>query len=259
MTAPTVLVLRAAGINCNDETAHAFELAGAEARQTHLNRVLENPRLLDDFGCVAVPGGFSYGDDVAAGKILAVELAVALGDAFRRFVDRGGLVLGICNGFQVLVKTGLIPGRVAGRPLRATLAWNDSRRYEDRWVRLKADASKSVFVETDGATIELPVAHGEGKFLVETPEDFAALERDGRIAFRYVDAEGRTASEYPENPNGSTGGAAAVCDETGRVMGLMPHPERFLFPYQHPRWTREPARAEGDGLSVFRAAVGALR
>lgn len=258
MAVPRVLVLRAAGINCNDETAYAFSMAGAAAEQVHLNRLLEAPRRLDDFGCLAVPGGFSYGDDVAAGKILATELATALGDALRRFVDRGGLVLGICNGFQTLVKTGLLPGDVPGRgAVRATLAWNDSRRYEDRWVRLRADGSKCVFIESHGAALELPVAHGEGKF-VAAPEDFRALEADGRIALRYVSVDGGEAA-YPENPNGSMGGAAAVCDGTGRVLGLMPHPERFLFPYQHPRWTREAPRSEGDGLSIFRAAVRALR
>jgi phosphoribosylformylglycinamidine synthase subunit PurQ / glutaminase len=259
MAVPRVLVLRAAGINCNDETAYAFGLAGAEAEQVHLNRLLEQPRRLDDYGCVSIPGGFSYGDDVAAGKILAVELSSALGDALRRFVDRGGLVLGVCNGFQVLVKTGLLPGPVKGHgALPATLAWNDSRRYEDRWVRLRTDGTKSVFIEHDGAEIELPVAHGEGKFTVPSDADFRALEADGRIAMRYV-GEGGAPAVYPANPNGSTGGAAAVSDGTGRVLGLMPHPERFLFPYQHPRWTREPARKEGDGLSLFRAAVRALR
>ena len=258
MSAPRVLVLRAAGINCNEETARAFTVAGAVAEQVHLNRLLENPSLLGDYGCLAVPGGFSYGDDVAAGKILAVELTTVLGDALRRFVDRGRLVLGICNGFQVLVKTGLLPGTMDGRPLKATLAWNDSRRYEDRWVRLRTNGAKSVFIENNGATIELPVAHGEGKFLSQTPEDLVALERAGRIPLAYVGADGAAAA-YPENPNGSPGGAAAVCDETGRVMGLMPHPERFLFPYQHPRWTREKTRTEGDGMSIFRAAVRALR
>jgi phosphoribosylformylglycinamidine synthase subunit PurQ / glutaminase len=260
MAVPRVLVLRAAGINCNDETAYAFESAGAKAEQTHLNRLLEAPKRLDDFGCVAISGGFSYGDDVAAGKILAVELSVALGDALHRFVDRGGLVLGVCNGFQVLVKTGLLPGSApAGeRPVRATLAWNDSHRYEDRWVRLRTDATKSVFIEKDGVEIELPVAHGEGRFTVASDADLRALESDGRIALRYVSSDGGPAA-YPANPNGSAGDVAALSDATGRILGLMPHPERFLFPYQHPRWTREPARAEGDGVSIFRAAVRALR
>ena len=258
MSRPKVLVLRCAGINCNDETAYAFELAGAESEQVHVNQLVEAPALLGDYGAIAIPGGFSYGDDVAAGKILALELSVGLGDALRAFVDRGGLVLGICNGFQTLVKTGLLPGRVGGKPVLATLSWNDSHRYEDRWVRVRANASRCVFIEKDGAVLELPAAHGEGRFLTRTDEESRELGRLGHVAVRYVDAEGRTAG-YPDNPSGSPHGIAGVCDETGRIFGLMPHPERFLFPHQHPRWTREKGRTEGDGLSIFRAAVRALR
>jgi len=254
---PKVLVLRCAGINCNEETAVAFELAGAESEQVHLNRVLEAPALLADYGALAIPGGFSYGDDVAAGKILATELTKGLGDALRAFVDRGGLVIGICNGFQALVKTGLLPGQVDGREIRATLAWNDSHRYEDRWVRVRANATRCVFIEKDGATLELPAAHGEGRFLTQSDEDMRALERQGHVVLRYVDAQGGDA-RYPDNPSGSPHGVAGICDSTGRVFGLMPHPERFLFPHQHPRWTREPARSEGEGVSIFRAAVRAL-
>jgi phosphoribosylformylglycinamidine synthase subunit PurQ / glutaminase len=258
MTRPKVIVLRCAGINCNDETAFAFELAGAQSEQVHLNQVLEAPSMLGDYGALAIPGGFSYGDDVAAGKILATELSVALGDALRAFVDRGGLVIGICNGFQALVKTGLLPGRVGPRTITATVAWNDSHRYEDRWVRARANGTRCVFIEKDGAVLELPVAHGEGRFLTRSEDDMREVERAGLVALRYVDAAGGEA-RYPENPSGSPSGVAGICDETGRILGLMPHPERFLFPYQHPRWTREPARKEGDGLSIFRAAVRALR
>ncbi len=259
MSRPKVMVLRCAGINCNDETAYAFELAGAQAEQVHLNQLLESPGKLDDFGALAIPGGFSYGDDVAAGKILATELTMVVGDALRAFVDRGGLVLGICNGFQVLIKTGLLPGRLAnGAEVQATLYWNDSHRYEDRWVRVRTNGARCVFVETDGATLELPVAHGEGKFVTRTEDDLRALEESGQVWLTYVAADGGK-PVYPENPNGSMGDVAGVCDATGRVMGLMPHPERFLFGYQHPRWTRGPERSEGDGLSVFRAAVRAMR
>jgi phosphoribosylformylglycinamidine synthase I len=255
---PKVLVLRCAGINCNDETAWAFELAGAESEQVHVNRLLEAPALLGGYGALAIPGGFSYGDDVAAGKILATELTTVLGDALRAFVDKGGLVIGICNGFQALVKTGLLPGKVGGRAIPATLSWNDSHRYEDRWVRVKANATRCVFIEKDGALLELPAAHGEGRFLTRTEDDIREIERAGQVALRYVDAHGAEA-RYPENPSGSPHGVAGVCDETGRIFGLMPHPERFLTPQQHPRWTREKPRPEGDGLSIFRAAVRALR
>jgi phosphoribosylformylglycinamidine synthase subunit PurQ / glutaminase len=258
MTRPKVLVLRCAGINCNEETAYAFELAGAESEQVHLNQILEAPAMLAEYGALAIPGGFSYGDDIAAGKVLATELTLAAGDALLSFVDRGGLVIGICNGFQVLVKTGLLPGKVGERVIQATLSWNDSHRYEDRWVRVRANASRCVFIEKGVSFLELPAAHGEGRFLTRADDDIQTLERNGQIVLTYADAQGGIA-KYPENPSGSPHGIAGVCDETGRIFGLMPHPERFLMPWQHPRWTREPPRAEGDGLSIFRAAVKALR
>lgn len=259
MATPKVLVLRCAGINCNEETAHAWNMVGAEAEQVHLNRLLESPSILDRYAVVSIPGGFSYGDDIASGKVLATELTTALGDALFRFVDRGGMVWGICNGFQVLVKTGLLPGTLRdGHRVAATLTWNDSHRYEDRWVHVRLDGRLCPVVEKDGAVIELPVAHGEGKFVTGTPEELAALEAEGRIVLRYVSPSGGKPI-YPENPNGAMGDVAGVCDATGRVFGLMPHPERFLTPWQHPRWTRERHRTEGDGLSLFRGAVRALK
>lgn len=254
---PKVLVLRAAGVNCNEETAYAFEMAGAKTEQIHVNRLVESPALLDGFGAVAIPGGFSYGDDVSAGAVLALELDAVLGDALRRLLARGGLVLGICNGFQVLIKSGLLPGpESSGEPVQATLIDNESRRYEDRWVRLAIDARRSLFFDEDG-TIELPLAHAEGRFVPASEGDLKRLQDDARVVLRYVDARGEDAA-YPANPSGSVGGVAAICDESGQVLGLMPHPERFLFPHQHPRWTREPKRAEGDGLRIFRHAVRRL-
>jgi len=256
---PSALVLRAAGINCDMETAHAFEREGAEVERVHVNRLLERPSLLDDVGLVAVPGGFSYGDDIAAGKVLAVELSHALGDHFRKFVDRGGLLLGICNGFQVLVKTGLLPGaRPDGTPRHATLTWNDSHRYEDRWVHLSVDPGLCVFAPKGREFLHLPVAHGEGRFTVADEGLIDELVERHQAVFRYIDTSGAT-PEYPENPNGSMGHVAGICDPTGQVLGLMPHPERALFPWHHPAWTREPKRDEGDGASLFRAAVQAMR
>ncbi|MCA9319288.1 MAG: phosphoribosylformylglycinamidine synthase I [Planctomycetes bacterium] len=258
MADPRVLVLRAAGVNCNEETAFAFERAGAETRQVHVNRLIERPALLDDFGAVAVPGGFSYGDDISAGQVLAIEIGKTLGDAFRSLIDRGGLVLGICNGFQVLIKSGLLPGpETDAEPIRATLTENESRRYEDRWVRLQPDATLCKFLE-DEEPIEIPAAHAEGRFTVRDAVDLGRLEQDHRIVFRYVDSEGDPAS-YPANPNGSIAGIAGICDATGQVLGMMPHPERALFPWQHPRWTREPTREVGEGSRLFQNAVRYLR
>lgn len=259
MADPKVLVLRAAGINCDVETAHAFEREGASAERVHVNELLEKPHLLDDYGFVAVPGGFSYGDDIQAGKVLAVEISHTLGDRFRAFVERGGLMLGICNGFQVLVKTGLLPGAAAdGTPRHATLTWNDSHRYEDRWVHLSVDPGLCVFAPRDRTSLHLPVAHGEGRFTVQDAAQIDELASNHQVVFRYTDENGQ-APRYPANPNGSMGHVAGICDPTGQVMGLMPHPERALFSWHHPSWTREPDRTEGDGTSIFRAAVQAMR
>lgn len=256
MSAPLICVLRAAGVNCNDETAFAFERAGAEPRQLHVNRLLEKPSLLDDFAGLAVPGGFSYGDDVAAGRILALEIGHSLRDGIDRLLQRGGIVLGICNGFQVLVNSGLLPAQVGGREVRVSLSGNLSNRYEDRWVDLAVNPGRSVFF-TDDEPMQLPVAHAEGRFTVDGPDDLAALEEGQHVVLRY----GATNSdpEYPANPNGSDGHVAGLCDATGQVLGLMPHPERFLFPWQHPTWTRGPAREVGDGTRIFDNAVAHLR
>lgn len=258
MPKPKILILRAAGVNCNAETAFAFEKAGAETREVHVNALLERPELLKEFGGVAVPGGFSYGDDLSAGKILAVEIGDALGDAFRAHVARGGIIFGACNGFQVLIKTGLLPGAEPGKPaVRATLTDNLSNRYEDRWVRVAVNSRRSVFV-SDDEPIDLPVAHGEGRFLTATKEDLERLETTDRVVFRYLSPEGGEAA-YPHNPNGSVNGIAGICDITGQVLGLMPHPERFVRSRQHPRHFRDRSRAVGDGLRIFENAVKHLR
>ena len=258
MTEPRVMVLRAAGTNCERETAFVFEALGARTTTVHINRLLEQGRMLDDFGMVVIPGGFSYGDHIAAGKVLAVELGRTLGHDLRGFVQRGGLVLGICNGFQVLVRTGLLPGPTGGRTRQATLTWNDSHRYEDRWVRLRVDRERCVMAPQDREYLSLPVAHGEGRFTVDDPADVQDLIEAHQAVFRYVSPDGGEPC-YPDDPNGSMGHIAGLCDPTGQVLGLMPHPERAFFPWHHPAWTREPARAEGDGAAIIRAAVDAMR
>ena len=255
MPKPRVLVLRAPGTNCDEEAAHAWNLAGAEAETWHFGRVVENPEGLDAFQVLTLPGGFSYGDDLGAGRILATRLGTVLGDALRRFLDRGGLVLGICNGFQVLVKAGLLPGRPDSGP--ATLTFNESGHFESRWARLVPTPGLCPFL-TDAEPIELPVAHGEGKVVQADPGALAGLEAAGQVVLRYADAEGRPTDAYPANPNGSPGAVAGLCDPTGRVFGLMPHPERFVDPLHHPRWTRKGLDAPADGLGIFRNAVRAL-
>ena len=260
MTRPRVLILRAPGSNCDQETAHAFTLAGGVAEVLHVNRALEAPLRLADFQIVCVPGGFSYGDDIAAGRIFGSQLQHHLADALGAFHGAGKLVLGVCNGFQVLLKTNLLLPADSQGPA-ATLAFNDSGHFEARWVKLSAAPGKCVFLQGIGE-IDLPVAHAEGKFV---PRDASVLERlaaAGQVVLRYRPGAGMPwlardseAVPYPDNPNGSIGDVAGVCDATGRVFGLMPHPERFVDPTQHPRWTREPHRETGDGLRVFQNAV----
>jgi phosphoribosylformylglycinamidine synthase I len=255
MPKPRVLVLRAPGTNCDEEAAFAWQQAGAEAETWHVGRMVESPEGLDSFQILTLPGGFSYGDDLGAGRILASRLGTVLGDALRRFLDRDGLVLGICNGFQVLVKAGLLPGNPGLGP--STLTFNDSGHFESRWIRLIPTPGLSPFL-IDDEPIELPVAHGEGKFVLANSTALQKLEAAGQVVLRYADANGHPTATYPANPNGSPGAVAGLCDPTGRIFGLMPHPERFIDPLHHPRWTRKGLGVEGDGLRIFRNAVKAL-
>jgi phosphoribosylformylglycinamidine synthase len=214
--------------------------------------------VLADFQILTIPGGFSYGDDLGAGRILATRLGHALSDTLRQFRDSGGLIVGICNGFQVLVRCGLLPGGPAASP--ATLAHNDSGRFEARWIRLLPRPGRSPFV-TFSEPIELPVAHGEGKFLAALPHAMEELDAAGQIVLQYADEHDQPTQDYPANPNGSARAAAGVCDLTGRIFGLMPHPERFVEPFHHPRWTRlgrDFLQSEGQGLRIFRSAVASL-
>jgi len=260
---PRVLILRAPGTNCDLETAFAFERAGAATEGWHVNRLLAEPKRVADFQMLCFPGGFSYGDDIAAGRILGNQIRHHLADVIREFKDAGKLVLGICNGFQILIKSGvLLPMDDAAGPL-ATLTLNKSGKYEDRWVHLETTSSKSVFF----AGIEsmyLPIAHAEGQFVPRDEQTLAALEQNGQLVLRYRGSSARGGQSpadvpYPENPNGSVANVAAICDDTGRVCGLMPHPERHIDPTQHPRWTRGPLPAAGDGLRVFQNAVEYFR
>lgn len=247
-------VLKAAGTNCDGETAHAFTLAGALTQSVWVEELKEHPRRLDDFQILSIPGGFTYGDDLGAGKLLANELTFRLGDALRRFLARPTLLLGVCNGFQVLVKAGILPAGAVGSPQEVTLTWNDSGKFEDRWITLKPEFNVCIWAHGMEDLVELPVAHGEGKFL---PKDETVLEQllgFGQIVFHYANRQGREAP-YPWNPNGSAGNIAGICDPTGRIFGLMPHPERHVYATQHPRWTREGRRGEGSGLALFRNGV----
>ncbi len=265
MAQPRVLVLRSPGANCDGEAAHAFERAGGRSELIHINRVLEQTDLLSQFQILCVPGGFSYGDDIAAGRILANQIRQHLADRLAEFKAAGKLILGICNGFQVLIKSGVLLPFGENFAAPATLGWNDSGKFEDRWVPLRTASTKSVFF-AGIETMYLPVAHAEGKFVPRSSEVLDRLTKNGQVVLRYGYERGASAAAqlapgtpYPDNPNGSMGDVAGVCDETGRVCGLMPHPERHIDPTQHPRWTRGPLPPAGEGLRVFENAVSYFR
>jgi len=262
---PKVLVLRAAGTNCDIESAFAFESAGAEADIIHVNRLKTGEVKLKSYRILVIPGGFTYGDDIASGKILANELKSALIDDIKGFLADGKLILGICNGFQVLVKAGLLPGLSGdAEQVEATLNLNDSARFEDRWVYLKKPVTsnrkpdKCVWTKYVKDIIYLPVAHAEGKFIPKNDETLKKIKENGQVVFRYVDKDGKP-DGYPQNPNGSVDDIAGICDPTGRILGMMPHPERFIQRTQHPRWTREELPPEGDGLALFRSGIEYLK
>ncbi len=319
-----VLVLRAAGINCDEETMHCWRLAGASPELWHINALAKNPSMLDDFTIVTIPGGFAYGDDIAAGVILAQRVMHDLAEPLRRLVDRGGGILGICNGFQVLVKMGLLPGGDCGRD-QVTVTYNDSAKFEARWVKLEVCTDRCPFLtesprraagfslrgpseprtvdknksraagetcpprrsprgapeprttdktksraagfslrgasapgETDTPStlgyLEMPVEHAEGKVVTANDAATKHLEENDLIAVRYVDDNGRH-DTYPANPNGSTAGIAGLCDPTGRIFGLMPHPDRHFDHMHHPLWTRRNPTGPPDGLTIFQNAV----
>lgn len=265
MPSPRVCILRAPGTNCDHETAFAFDRSGGQSERLHLFRLLEQPGLLKDFQILCIPGGFSYGDDVGAGAVFGGQLRTRLADAIGEFLQRDTLTLGICNGFQVLMRAGVLPGgsETWGRGKEeappATLTWNASGRYTDLWVKLRTCTSANVFLR-DIETLECPIAHAEGQFVVRESGYLQELAERGQIAFRYVDPhddrEQTQPLPFPSNPNGSMGNVAGLGDPTGRVLGLMPHPERFLFATQHPQWTRKNLKGEGAGFRVFRNAVG---
>ena len=247
------LVLRAAGVNCDMETQHALELAGAEADRIHVNRLIEDKSMLDRYHILVFPGGFSYGDDVAAGRILANQIVHHLADPIQRFIDDGKLVLGICNGFQVLVKMGVLPGNGAFKQEQVTITYNDSGKFEDRWVHLLPQTDRCVFIEPQ-RQIYLPVEHGEGKVVTADAATLERLKSEGYVAYKYVGPDGEE-GPYPINPNGSVESIAGLTDSTGRVLGLMPHPERFVRRTQHPHWTRLGEDLDPDGIKIFRNAV----
>ncbi len=271
MTQTRAIVITGNGTNCEMEAAHACRLGGFDvAVIAHISEILSGEISLDDFHFLNLTGGFLDGDDLGSAKAQANRLihgvvsgsGEKLVDQFTRFIGAGKLILGVCNGFQLMVKMGMLPG-FDGDYLRqsVTLTHNDCGRFQDRWTYLKVNpASPSVFTAGIEKGIYLPVRHGEGKFLTDTPATLARIEEGHLAVLRYSDATyGETALEFPANPNGSVNGIAALCDPSGRIMGLMPHPEAFVNYTQHPRWTREELPVDGDGLILYKNAAQYVR
>ena len=269
-SAPKALVLTGFGLNCDWETTHALELAGAEAHRVHINQLVMGEEIgararLEDYQIFAFIGGFSWGDDHGAGVIFATKLLYNIGEDILRFIEEGNLVIGICNGFQALVNVGLLPGFDGDyRSRTVALIGNDCGSFRDQWVHLKVETGSPCVFTRGLEHLELPVRHGEGKFYAE---EFVIkdLEEKHQVVVRYADSDGNLANgSYPENPNGSMNDIAGVCDSTGRVFGLMPHPEAYNHWTNHPNWTLfkeryrrggEPYPQEGYGIQIFRNAV----
>jgi len=254
---PRVLVLRTAGTNCDKETEFAFKSSGAVTELLHINHV-KREKSLGRFQIIALPGGFSYGDDLGAGKIFSLELLLWLKDALKKFVDKGGLMIGICNGFQIMVKTGILPD--ADFVQQVTLSDNDSGRFEDRWIYLRRATNDqrpaaNIWLKGLPEVIAMPVAHGEGKFIAPVAV-LKRIEKNHQVAFRYCDHNGKSAA-YPYNPNASLNDIAGITDASGRVLGLMPHPERAMFRHQLPDW--QDKRSMAWGKKIFDNAVSYFR
>ena len=255
LTTPVrVLLIRTAGTNCDRELQFAFQCAGAEVTLAHVQDVIAERVHLHEHHILGFPGGFSFGDDVAAGRIHAIELRSRLQAELRRFIRDGKLIIGICNGFQVLVNARLLPEPLEEESEQTlALAANSHNRFECRWVHLRGRKSPSAWFPDD-RVITLPIAHGEGRLVPRDPAVLERLRAGRQIVFTYVDAEGKP-GPYPVNPSGSTEGIAGICDASGRVLGMMPHPERFVRPESHPSWTRRAPQPAGDGLALFENAV----
>lgn len=267
MASPRVCILRAPGTNCDVETAYAFDSCGGRSDRVHLFRLIERPTLLDDYQILCIPGGFSYGDDIGAGVVFSSQLRGHLGDVVHKFLTADKLVLGICNGFQTLLKAGVLPYGAAGwgksdrSEADATLTWNHNGKYTARWVHLKVAGSKNVFLR-DISELDLPIAHAEGRLVPRSADVVDTWRNQHQIAIQYAPwAVGSDGASNPinerweANPNGAVADIAGLSDPSGRVLGLMPHPERFLFATQHPQWTRLKLEGSGAGLKLFQNGI----
>jgi len=260
---PRVLIPTGFGLNCEAETAHVCRMTGLDPDLVHINDLLAGEVRLEDYGMVVMVGGFSFGDHLGAGKVMSIRLGHRLPSSLGAFVDRGGLLLGICNGFQTLTKMGLLPRLEPEGPQSVTVTTNDRGVFHNAWIRLAGERDSPCIFTRGIDRIELPVRHGEGKVIPSSGELARRLDREGLVPLRYIGPDEQPTEDYPHNPNGSPGGVAALCDPTGRIFGLMPHPEAYHTPFLHPDWPRQQREgtlpAEGAGLQIFRNAADHLR
>ncbi|MCP4647215.1 MAG: phosphoribosylformylglycinamidine synthase I [bacterium] len=245
------LVLNGYGINCPVETAYAITAVGGNAEIKHTSEILETPAILDDYNFLVIPGGFSFGDDIGSGKVLSNRLRYKAGGKLLDFISQGKLVLGICNGFQVLVKMGLLPEPDFEQ--KVTITYNESGKFEDRWVKLLVNQKSPCIFTRELSEIDLPIRHGEGRFIPATKEVLNEITGNELHVMQYIDDKGGL-GKYPWNPNGSVRNIAGICDKSGQIFGLMPHPEAYNHRTNHPCWAGG-IGSTGRGLSLFRNAV----
>lgn len=252
MTTPRVLILHANGTNRDIELSFAFELAGAQPEIIHLNQLRVKERNWDDYQILAIPGGFSYADTLGAGRLFAIDLRTYFADEVNAFVAKGKPTIGICNGFQVLIKTGILPN-LDNKQIEATLTFNSHGQFECRWVTLLPQSKHCLWTRNLAEPIYCPIAHGEGNLQFSDINILKQLQANDQIALSYISADGNVADDFPHNPNGSIANIAGLCSSQGNVIGLMPHPEDHILPHQHPRWSR--GEQGCLGLQLFKNGV----
>lgn len=249
---PKVCILRTDGTNCDEELFYAFEKFGALPEMVNINELRDKSKKLKNYQVLALPGGFSYGDDLASGKVLAIELMSFFKEELLKFTNKKGIIVGICNGFQTLIRTGLLPFNNLGY-MDATLAPNASGHFECRWVKVKTEKSKYPFL-LSGQILDIAVNHGEGRFFTK-PEVIKKIEDDNLVIAKYVDGQGNPTQDYPNNPNGSLNAIAGITNASGRIIGFMPHPEKFVDSTQHPNWRRQKFLPAGRQVTKPHGAI----
>ncbi len=249
---PKVAVLKADGTNFDEETVYAFQMAGGDVDLLLMTELIKKPKILQKYQLLDFPGGFSYGDDLYSGKIWANEINAYLRSAIDKFLKKGSLIIGVCNGFQVLVRAGLLPG--FGKFNQTVgLINNEKGKFECRWINIRSQKSRCKFLNRDIVNVPLTVEHGEGKFIVKDESVLAALIENKQIVFQYIDSEDKPTMNYPDNPNGSIYSIAGICDLTGQILGMMPHPEHNMFFYQQPNWRR--GKRLSYALEIYKNAI----